>query len=494
MNVFYKIAAYKSRIYILLFLWLCLNLNCTGAGEEQENILATVDSRTITVEEFRLFYEFDPNFGIDSGGLPALQDQLHKYIDGYLAAEKAHAQHVTDDPAFARAIRWEQKSAMLRQLYRENVTDSIQITDEEIAREFRNANASVHVRHLFSEDHNQADRWYNQLQKGDTFENLAMQAFDDTALARSGGDLGWIILRDLDDDFAAAIATLGLNEISLPVRTRWGYHIIQLLNRKDQLSINPAELHNQQEMLKKRLRRKKSRELSAKFISDYIGELNPQPDTQTFRILLKSIVPVSELEKAEYSRTIIFSNDIINRIQRLPREIIDRPLIIWRDGSITLEQYVTAQAEIPMGNRPYFKSHQQLADQMGVWIRDELLLQEARRLDLDTHSRVKREVRNFIEEQSYFYYLNHQVNNLQVPPHVQDYFASENRADHPWQARLSRFHTLEQWKYHQAGKQLHRELRVQKPEIYINMPLLITENSRIDWEHRIRMFMIRKPS
>ncbi|NIT58787.1 MAG: hypothetical protein GWN00_21965, partial [Aliifodinibius sp.] len=132
-----------------------------------------------------------PNFGIDSTGYGALLDELHKFIDQKLAYGKAQQTGLTQDSLFIKAKKWEQKQAMLRQLYREKVEKQIEITEEEIREAFVRHNIELHVRHLFTKDAERAQGLYDQLQEGASFEGLASQIYNDTSLANNGGDLGW---------------------------------------------------------------------------------------------------------------------------------------------------------------------------------------------------------------------------------------------------------------------------------------------------------------
>jgi len=67
---------------------------------------------------------------------------------------------------------------------------------------------------------------------GSDFAELARLNSDDTASATRGGDLGWIVPGDLVPEFDRAMGQLKVDELSAPVRTAFGYHIIQVLERR----------------------------------------------------------------------------------------------------------------------------------------------------------------------------------------------------------------------------------------------------------------------
>jgi peptidyl-prolyl cis-trans isomerase SurA len=67
---------------------------------------------------------------------------------------------------------------------------------------------------------------------GANFAEIARLNSDDTASASRGGDLGWVVPGDLVPQFEAAMKELKPNEISQPVRTPFGLHLIQVLERR----------------------------------------------------------------------------------------------------------------------------------------------------------------------------------------------------------------------------------------------------------------------
>lgn len=63
---------------------------------------------------------------------------------------------------------------------------------------------------------------------GEDFSSLATEYSDDGGTAADGGDLGWSVRDDFVGLFADALFAMQENEISEPVRTRFGYHILRL--------------------------------------------------------------------------------------------------------------------------------------------------------------------------------------------------------------------------------------------------------------------------
>lgn len=68
---------------------------------------------------------------------------------------------------------------------------------------------------------------------GDDFAALARAHSDDKGSALKGGSLDWVGPGDLVKPFEEAMEKLGINEISDPVQTQFGWHLIQVLDREN---------------------------------------------------------------------------------------------------------------------------------------------------------------------------------------------------------------------------------------------------------------------
>ncbi|MFH0352002.1 MAG: peptidylprolyl isomerase [Chromatiales bacterium] len=72
-----------------------------------------------------------------------------------------------------------------------------------------------------------------RIEAGDDFEDLARSHSEDKATAAKGGDLGWVSPGDLAPKFDEVMGLLSPNGISDPFETELGWHIVQVLQRRD---------------------------------------------------------------------------------------------------------------------------------------------------------------------------------------------------------------------------------------------------------------------
>lgn len=85
---------------------------------------------------------------------------------------------------------------------------------------------------------------------GEDFAGLAKTVSEDPGSAAEGGDLGWNAPGSFVPEFEAVLASLTENEISEPFRTQFGWHIVQVLGRRD--FDNTEELRRQRAFLQLR--------------------------------------------------------------------------------------------------------------------------------------------------------------------------------------------------------------------------------------------------
>ena len=68
---------------------------------------------------------------------------------------------------------------------------------------------------------------------GEDFAALAREFSEDIGSAQEGGELGWTMAGQMVPEFEAAMAATEVGEISEPVRSQFGWHIVQVTGRRD---------------------------------------------------------------------------------------------------------------------------------------------------------------------------------------------------------------------------------------------------------------------
>ena len=130
------------------------------------------------------------------------------------------------------------KAAEINLLEQKAVFKTIKVTDKELQDAYAAYKPDIQARHILVNDEKTANDIEAKLKAGAKFEDLAKQYSQDTGSASKGGDLGWFGTGVMDSDFEKAAFALKLNQISAPVKTQYGYHIIQVTGIKQKESFN----------------------------------------------------------------------------------------------------------------------------------------------------------------------------------------------------------------------------------------------------------------
>lgn len=187
-------------------------------------------------------------------GFQATEDEVEQQIGAIRAGFPDEAALVaaletqgTTTEQLTESIR---KELSIRRFVSEAVVSEIQITDED-KKAYYDANLErmqhpeqVRVRHILigvpedaaaearAEALTKANDLKQQIDSGADFAALAKEHSGDTTSAELGGEIPWIGPSQTVPPFEQAAYALAKGEVSAPVETRFGYHIIELLDRK----------------------------------------------------------------------------------------------------------------------------------------------------------------------------------------------------------------------------------------------------------------------
>jgi parvulin-like peptidyl-prolyl isomerase len=136
---------------------------------------------------------------------------------------------------------------LLSQAIYNKVTNDVTVTDKDV-KAYYQENISQYtkpesrpVRHILVTDKQTAEKVYNQLKAGGNFDALAKKYSTDTATKNKGGKLTAAKGQGLDPAFEMVAFGLKNDEISKPVHSQFGWHVIQALGSTTPAKVTPLK-------------------------------------------------------------------------------------------------------------------------------------------------------------------------------------------------------------------------------------------------------------
>ena len=171
------------------------------------------------------------------GNMPQMgPDQKRDYLITYLAdvivlSQAAEQKKIGDGPDVQRRLAFDRNrvlmEALLQQAGKAAVTDAAmhQVYDDAVKQ--MPAEQEVHARHILVPTEDEAKAIEAELKKGADFATLAKEKSKDPGAA-DGGDLGYFTKDQMVPEFAEAAFKLDKGQISDPIHTQFGWHIIKI--------------------------------------------------------------------------------------------------------------------------------------------------------------------------------------------------------------------------------------------------------------------------
>ncbi|MBM6646958.1 peptidylprolyl isomerase PrsA [Bacillus mycoides] len=123
------------------------------------------------------------------------------------------------------------------------------ITDKELKENYK---PEIKASHILVKDEATAKKVKEELGQGKSFEELAKQYSEDTGSKEKGGDLGYFTAGKMVKEFEDAAYKMKKDEVSEPVKSQFGYHIIKVTDIKEQKPFDEVKGDIKKELVQKK--------------------------------------------------------------------------------------------------------------------------------------------------------------------------------------------------------------------------------------------------
>lgn len=226
-----------TRFCSATFLAICIALTTSPLAAQEDKPVARVDGIVITEQDLVVAAE-------DLGDrLPAtLQEgQKRDYLIGYLVdlkigAKAAEMAQMDKAPDFTRRVAYFREKVLLDELLSQETRKAVtpeaarKLYDETL--KSMTSEEEVRARHILVEDEGEAKKIHARVKAGEDFAKIAGEVSKDPGSGKEGGDLGFFTKDRMVAPFAETAFKLKPGEISEPVKSQFGWHIIKLEERR----------------------------------------------------------------------------------------------------------------------------------------------------------------------------------------------------------------------------------------------------------------------
>ena len=204
------------------------------AQNTDSRVLFTVGGEKVTVADFEYVYNKNNINNQSDYSEKSLRDYLNLYENFRLKVKEAEAMHLDTISSLKNELEGYRK-----QLAKSYLTDR-EISDKLIEEAYNRSRSDVNASHILvrlDENANPADTLAafkkimalkKRLDKGESFEKVAKENSEDPSAKTNEGNIGWFTVFGTIYPFETVAYTLKLGEVSGPVRTEFGYHLVKL--------------------------------------------------------------------------------------------------------------------------------------------------------------------------------------------------------------------------------------------------------------------------
>src|SRR5579872_779878 len=198
-------------------------------------VLATIDGQPITQDDVNVALEdIGPGLPQSLEGPERDKYVLDYLIDLRLVARKAAADKLDASPDFARKAAYAHDKLLMETLLgsvaKSAATEEAERKVYDEAAKAQPPQEEIHARHILVPTEEEAKAALARIKGGEDFAKVATEISKDPGA--EGGDLGWFTKDKMVPEFADAAFKLQPGQISDPVKTQFGWHIIKVEERR----------------------------------------------------------------------------------------------------------------------------------------------------------------------------------------------------------------------------------------------------------------------
>ena len=227
-------------IFNLLFLVLSFAL-LSCEGEKQGNVIARVNNQKLTQEDIEK--EIPPETK-EKVTLGQKREYVRRWIINELLYQEAKKSGIDQQEDIKRKIEQITKDFVVTNFLEKEFADSFLVPPEEIKKyyqenkeKFLREEDEIRASHILLKTREDAEMVRTKLVFRADFSRLARETSLDPETKFRGGDLGYFTRSMMRPEISDAAFKLNVGNISKPIETEWGFHVLKITDKKEKGSI-----------------------------------------------------------------------------------------------------------------------------------------------------------------------------------------------------------------------------------------------------------------
>ncbi|MEK7775481.1 MAG: peptidylprolyl isomerase [Candidatus Zixiibacteriota bacterium] len=381
----------RTTLARLLALSAILAIFALGCGSKNwGDTVATVGGYDITTDEFLEYMGTPPvDFNSAQEEFDKRREILDTMIVTRLLIQSAYEKGIDKDPEISRIVEANKEKFLLDNLYFRNIREKTHATETEIKAFWENLADRLRVCHILVKSEDSANMILDKLRAGENFEEVAYTHSADPSAKKNRGDLGYILWGAFVDEFQDVAFKMQAGEVSPPVKSAYGWHIIKVIDRLPNDSRQPFE--TMKSAIKSQLENRKSYRAAEIFMKEIKAKYPITVDTVSCQYLLKKR---ETLYPPELLASLPRNDFDLAQLDRNEKELV---LATWDGGQITVQQYLDKIKSSPREIRPDFDNFDSLRTVIFELKKGDLLAIEAIRSGMDNDPRYVKKISLFKE-------------------------------------------------------------------------------------------------
>jgi peptidyl-prolyl cis-trans isomerase C len=361
-----------------------------ACGKKSGSTLATVGDYKITLEELN---DINPNlngtFASASAEFDARKTAIESLVVNRLLIQAAYEKKIDQVEEVARVVLANKDKFLLDALYTKEVLDKATASDAEVQDYYNHLENKLRAYQIVVPSEDTAKMIFDRVKAGENFEQLAYDYSLDPSAKRSRGDMGYFLWGATVDEFQTAVFKMEVGEVSPPVKSPYGWHIIKLAEKLKNDSRGTFE--ESKASIRNQIISRKRQKLTTDYLEGIRKKYQVTIDHATCDYVLKkreNLYPpqlLANLPKNDFDES---------QLDRNEKELV---LATWDGGQMTLSDYLTRARQLPAQYKPDFDQYDSLAIAVFSLKVPEILAYEANKSGLENDPAYQRKMRLFKE-------------------------------------------------------------------------------------------------